>query len=177
MTEMSASPASETAEKHTSKQELLVPGERVLMTLERTPLVLTNYRVKFDTRGIGNSLYQSIPLDAISFCGFMTNSQPMTLVFALLLVGVGTAGVFVPNTLKDSVLFGTVLLLVGVAFLIIYFATRSAELVIRAMCGEQIAIPSHDRKRERVIPFMEAVLEAKLRFNRKIASTVQNSGS
>lgn len=154
-----------------------VSGERVLLTLARTPLVLTNYRVKFDTRGVGNSSYQSISLDAISFCGFVTNSLPMMLVLALLLLGIGAAGLLVPNPIKDSLLIGTILLLVGIAFLIVYLATRSAVLVIRAMCGEQIIIPAHSAKREQVIPFLEAVLEAKLRFNRKIVPSEPRNGT
>lgn len=146
----------------------LLPGERVLMTLERTPLVLTNYRVKFDTQGVGSSLYQSIPLDSISFCGFVTDSQPWTLAVALGLVSLGAATLSLPHPIKDAWVIAIVLMLVGLAFSIIYFATRSAVVLIRANCGEQIMIPSHHRKRERVMPFMEAVLEARLRFNRKI---------
>lgn len=150
---------------------VLLPGERVLTTLEKTPLVLTNYRVKFDTRGVGNSLYQSIPLDSISFCGFVTDSQPWTLAVALGLVSLGAVTFSLPHLIKDAWVVAVVLFLIGLAFSIIYFATRSAVVLIRANCGEQIMIPSHHRKRERVIPFMEAVLEARLRFNRKIVSS------
>ena len=146
----------------------LLAGERVLMTLEKTPLVLTNYRVKFDTQGIGSSLYQSIPLDSISFCGFVTDSQPWTLAVALGLISLGAATLSLPHHIKDAWVVASVLILIGLAFSIIYFATRSAVVLIRANCGEQIMIPSHHRKRERVIPFIEAILEARLRFNRKI---------
>lgn len=141
------------------------------MTLERTPLVLTNYRVKYDAQGMGSSLYQSIPLDSISFCGFVTDSQPWTLAVALGLVSLGAATLSLPHFFKNGGVVAVVLMLIGMAFTIIYFATRSAVVLIRANCGEQIMIPSHHRKRERVMPFMEAVLEARLRFNRKIVSS------
>ncbi len=149
----------------------LLPGEQVLLTLENTPLVLTNYRVKFDARGLGNSLYQSIPLDSISFCGFMTNSQPWTLVVSLLFLGSGALLLTQQTLFRDSMLIGGVLLLLGIAFAIIYFATRSAVVLVRAMCGEQIMIPSHHRRREQAMPFLEGVQEARLRFNRKIQSS------
>ena len=148
----------------------LLPGERVLLTLENTPLVLTNYRVKFDAKGVGNSLYQSIPLDSISFCGYMTNSQPWTMLVSLLFLGCGALAFTQPQLIRDGVLIGSILLLLGVAFAIIYFATRSAVVLVRAMCGEQIMIPSHHRRREQAMPFLEGILEAKLRFNRKIQS-------
>lgn len=148
----------------------LLPGERVLLTLDNTPLALTNYRVKFDAQGVGNSLHQSIPLDSVSFCGFMTTSQPWTMLVSFLFLGSGALIFSQATRIRDGWLMGGVLLLIGIAFAIIYFSTRSAVVVVRASCGEQIMIPSHHRRREQAMPFLEGILEAKLRFNRKIQS-------
>ncbi|MDD4962872.1 MAG: hypothetical protein PHI11_03015 [Gallionella sp.] len=155
----------------------LIAGEQVLMTLEKSPLVLTNYRVRFDMRDMGASSYQSISLEAIAYCGFVSNSQPIVLLFGLVFLCVGTAGVFVPNPIKQSVLIGTVLLLLALAFLIIYFATRSAILEISATSGDKITLVANHVKRVQIIAFLEAVLEAKLRFNRKILPAEKSSGS
>lgn len=148
----------------------LIVGEQILASLENSPLVLTNYRVRFDWREMGGASYQSISLDAIAYCGFISNSQPVVLVFGLLFGCVGAAGIFVPNTIKESVMIGAGMLLVSLAFLIIYFATRSAVLAVCSTCDEKITIAANRVKREQAIAFLEAVLEAKLRFNRKILS-------
>ncbi len=152
------------------KSSALIVGERVLLTLD--VLTLSNYRVKLLQKGSGNSCYQSIPLDAIAYCGFNTYSMPAMLVFALLLLIAGLVGLFAPLALKDSTLIGSIFCLVSLAFLIIYFATRSAVLVIQAQSGENITLPI--AKRAAAIPFLESVLEAKLRFDRKI---VKEGGS
>lgn len=154
----------------TKEPILLIAGEQVLLTLENSALVLSNYRVSLNMRDMGSSSYQSISLESIAYCGFVSNSQPMVLLFGLVFLCAGAAGVFVPNPIKQSVLIGTVLLLLALAFLIIYFATRSAALVIYSGCGEKIEVQRV--KREPAIAFLEAVLEAKLRFNRKIAPPV-----
>ncbi|MFY9260532.1 MAG: hypothetical protein WAO71_08505 [Gallionella sp.] len=151
------------------KEQLpLITGEKVLMTLENSPLILTNYRVRFDMRDMGSSSYQSISLDAIAYCGFVSNSQPIVLLFGLVFLCLGVAGVFVPNPIPQSVLIGAVLLLLALAFLIIYFATRSAVLEISATGGDKITLVVNHVKRIQIIAFLETVLEAKLRFNRKI---------
>lgn len=153
-----------------NEQSPLIVGEQILASLENSPLVLTNYRVRFDWRDLGGASYQSISLDAIAYCGFISNSQPVVLLFGLIFWGVGVAGIFVPNTIKESVMIGTAMLLLSLAFLIIYFATRSAVLAICSTCDEKISIAAKHVKREQAIAFLDAVVEAKLRFNRKILS-------
>lgn len=152
------------------EQPPLIVGEQILTSLENSPLMLTNYRVHFNSHEMGGTAYQSISLDAIAYCGFISNSQPVVLLFGLLFGAVGAASIFVPSTIKESVWIGSALLLLSLAFLIIYFATRNAVLTISSMGDEKITIAANRVTRERAIVFLDAVLEAKLRFNRKILS-------
>ena len=63
------------------KQELL-PGERLVSSTDL--VTLTNFRNFRDSGGSGQSRYVSITLDAVSSCGFVTNSQPILIILGIM---------------------------------------------------------------------------------------------
>jgi|GEM_PF-1338300 len=135
-------------------------GEYDLVSSDSGVLTLTNYRVKYDAKARGASKYVSIPLDAVSSCGLVTRSYPLLLIFAAV---AGIAGFAAPQGAS-----GFPLLAIALAFIIAYFTTRAGVISISSNGGENITVPAKGMDRNRILYFVEAVMQAKLKFTGKI---------
>lgn len=138
----------------------LLPGEIVLQASTNSALELTNYRVRFNAAAGGDSKQLSIPLDAIASCGVVTRTRPWLLVAAGICVALAA--------LQHQSPMGALLVLVAIAFAIAYLVTRSGVINISSSGGEDIVIPSSGMSREQITPFLDAVLEARLRFSGRL---------
>lgn len=142
------------------KSAPLVSGEQTILASDNGTLSLTNYRVKFDAKASGQTKYVSISLDSVSSCGLVTRSRPALLAIAAIC---GVLAVAVPDS---SARIG--LILVGVAFSVGYFVTRSAVINISSDGGEGITVPAKGMAREQIVAFLEAITIEKLKFSGKI---------
>jgi len=138
------------------KQPKSISGEQVLITSDNGVLALTNYRVKFDAKGNGISKFVSISLESVSSCGLVMRSRPVLLVLAAIAVIVA----FLQP--ESAARYGLILL--GVGFVAAYFLTRSAVIMVSSNGGEEIAAPAKGMGRENILTFLEAVMDAKLKF-------------
>jgi hypothetical protein len=133
-----------------------IAGEQSLLTSDTGILALTNYRVKYDAKGNGMSKFVSISLESVSSCGLITRSRPILLVLA----AVALIAAFAQS--DQSARVG--LLAVAAAFGVAYFLTRSGVITISSNGGESIVVPAKGMGREAIVSFLEAVMEAKLKF-------------
>ena len=135
-------------------------GEVVVRSSDNGTLALTNYRVTFDASGTGASRYVSIPLDAVSSCGLVTRSNPLLLVLV--------AGALIVALAPVGEAARYVLLAAAFCFFVGYFIGRSAVITISSSGGEQIVVPASGMSRTQIIPFLEAILTAKLELLGKL---------
>lgn len=133
----------------------LLPGETVLKSSTDSALELTNYRVRFNAAGGGDSRQLSIPLDAIASCGVVIRTKPWLLIAAGVCVALAALQYQSPAA--------GLLVLLAVGFAISYFLTRSGVITVSSSGGEDIVIPSSGMGRDQITPFLDAVLEARLR--------------
>lgn len=138
------------------EKRLLLPGEQVIKESDNGVVALTNYRVRFDAAAAGSAKYVSIPLEAVASCGLTTNSRPSLLIAA----GIAALIAFVQPDSAARYL----LLLGALVLLIIYFAMRSAVLIVSSSGGEAIVVPAKGMSRDEIVPFLEAIVEARLRL-------------
>jgi hypothetical protein len=134
----------------------LAAGEQVVMSSDGNQLTLTTLRVTLDQASAGASRYISIPLDGVSSCGLVTRSFPILLLLAVL----AAVGGFVLKQ-KEATVGG---LVVGVILVIAYFVTRVAVINISPNGGESIVVPAKGMARDKVLEFLRAVEDAKLKF-------------
>ena len=142
-------------------QVVTVSGEKTILSSDNGVLSLTNYRVKFDAKALGAAKYVSISLDNVSSCGLVTVSNPVLLAIAAICAIVAIAAPDMGARL--------LLALIGVAFVVGYFATRSGVITVSSTGGEGITVPAKGMNREQILSFVEAVTEAKLRFVGKLS--------
>lgn len=133
-----------------------LPGEQVLKTSDSGTLELTSYRVVFDAAASGRSRHVSIPLDAVSSCGLVTRSRPALLIAAGLCALIAFA--------QPAPGARWLLLAVAAILVLAYFATRSAVITVSSDGGQDIVVPAAGMKRDQIIPFLDAVMETRLRF-------------
>jgi hypothetical protein len=133
-----------------------IPGERFLKISDNGVLVLTNYRVKYDSHGQGASKFVTMSLDSVSSCGLVTQSRPMLLVLA--------AVALIAALLQNRQELAIILLIVAAVLAAWYAVTRSAVITISSPGGQPIVVPAKGMKRESILAFVEEVIEAKLRF-------------
>lgn len=133
-----------------------LPGERFLKISDNGVLVLTNYRVKYDSHGQGASKFVTMSLDSVSSCGLVTQSRPMLLALA--------AVALIAALLQNKQELAIVLLIVATVLAAWYLVTRSAVVTISSNGGQPIVVPAKGMKRESVLAFVEEVIEAKIRF-------------
>lgn len=138
----------------------LLEGEHVLKSSDKDLLRLTNYRVTFNAAASGASKHISIPLDAVASCGLVTRSYP----WLLLAAGICVIAALFQN--QSGAAVG--LLVVAAAFVGAYFITRSAVITVSSNGGESIVVPARGMSHEQIAPFLDAVLEAKLRFSNRL---------
>ena len=140
----------------TVSQPKPITGEQSLLTSDNGVLTLTNYRVKYDAKGNGMSKFVSISLESVSSCGLITRSRPILLILAAVAL---IAAFAQPD---QSARIG--LLVAALAFGIAYFSTRSGVITVSSNGGESIVVPAKGMSRESIVSFLEAVMEAKLKF-------------
>lgn len=133
-----------------------IPGERTLLISDNGVLSLTNYRVKYDSQGNGKSKFVSITLESVSSCGLITRSRPALLVLA----AIALVGALAQH---DSVIRNG-LFFVGFILAVAYFWARSGVITVSSNGGEGIVVPADGMSRDAIVVFLEAVMEAKLRF-------------
>jgi hypothetical protein len=135
-------------------------GEHSLLTSYNGVLTLTNYRVKYDAKAQGATKFVTITLDAVASCGLVTKSYPILLILA----AVSAIAAIIQ---RSSGALGT-LLFIALCFVAAYFFTRSGVITIRSQGGEHIDVPAKGMKPEIIRGFIEAVVEAKLKFIDKL---------
>lgn len=140
-----------------------IAGEQSLLTSDNGVLMLTNYRVKYEAKVNGMSKFVSISLDSVSSCGLVTRSFPILLVIAGILAIVAIAGFA-----KSGLAAGVLLLLAALVFGVAYPLTRTGGITVSSNGGEEIFVPSKGMSHESTLVFLEAVMEAKLKFIGKI---------
>lgn len=137
-------------------------GEKALLTSDNGVLTLTNYRVKYDAKAQGATKFVTITLDSVASCGLVTKSYPILLIIAAI-------SAIAAIIQRDSGGLG-VLLFIALCFVAAYFLTRSGVITIRSNGGEHIDVPAKGMKPEVIRTFVEAVVEAKLKFIGKFDS-------
>lgn len=135
-------------------------GERTLQTSDNGVLALTNYRVKYDAKTKGASKFVTISLDAVASCGLVTKSYPILLIIAAI-------SAIAAIIQRENGGLG-VLVFVALCFVGAYFVTRTGVITISSKGGEHIDVPAKGMKPEIIRTFVEAVVEAKLKFIGKI---------
>ena len=150
----------------------MVAGEKVLLQSNEGSIVLTTHRVRFSAETGGQGQTVSMTLDAVASCGLVTKSYPLLLVIAgflsiaaLLAALRGEGGIAVMGFLFAAVP------------VVAYFVTREVVLEIRSMGGDKIQV-AMKAKHEAVIPFVDAVENAKLALLEGVqrASSVRSTG-
>lgn len=140
-----------------------IVGEEVVVTSGNGVLTVTNYRVKYDASKKGNSKFVSISLESISSCGLVTRSRPVLLVLAAITLILALAQL-------GSAAGSGLLLVIGLGFLVAFFVTRSSVITVSSNGGEDIVVPAKGMSRDATLFFLEAVMDAKLKFIGKIAA-------
>ena len=64
----------------------MLASEKIIMSSEDNALVLTNMRVKYETKSSSSSAYKSIPIGQVATCALSTRSFPVLLVLAAIAV-------------------------------------------------------------------------------------------
>ena len=146
----------------TENQPKPIAGEQVLLASDNGVLTLTNYRVKYDAKGTGASKFVSISLKAVSSCGLVTRTRPILLILA----AIAAIAAFVQP--ESAARYG--LFLIALCLFAAYFLTRSGVITISSNGGEGIMVPAKDMSRDRILAFLEAVMDAKLQFISKKTS-------
>jgi hypothetical protein len=134
---------------------MALPGEELVAQSHDKTLTVTNYRVRYQAGSGGNTRYASIMHDAVSSCSMTSTSQPMLLVLGLIAMGIGLV-------LMDEEGLLMTLLLVSATFVVMFFATRKAEIVISSNGGERIVFPVSSSRRSELLALLFAVEGAKL---------------
>jgi hypothetical protein len=129
----------------------LLPDERIVMSSNNDSLVLTNYRIRYDSTEFGTSIFVGITLDSLASCGLLTKSTPVL----LLLAGLAVIAAFVAN--NNFLLF-----VIAIGLGIAYFLLRRAVISIDSNGGQSIVVPTKGMNRTAIIAFLEAIEHEKL---------------
>lgn len=130
----------------------LLQGEHVVMSSKDDALTLTNYRVKYEMRNGGVSVYRSIPLAKVSVCTVTTKTYPVLIWAAALLGVLGLVGLFSPQ--------GTAMVPVFVIAAVLgalYYFVRPGMLAVTSDSGASIELPTKGLRHEDTRRFVEAV--------------------
>lgn len=130
-------------------ESLLLEGEHIIMNSRDAALSLSNFRVKYEAKAQGSSMYKSVPLTKISCCSLLTKSSPVLLVIAVL----GLIACFVPQLEQLRIVGGVV----AVVFVLAYFLTKRGRIQITSDCGEAISVSTSGLSHEEARKFVEAV--------------------
>lgn len=123
--------------------------EKIVMSSQDDTLVLTNMRVKIESRTKSKSTYKSIPLDQVSTCVLDTRTYPVLLVLAALAV---LAGFVAPEMAQRM---GAGVLAIGLVAA--YFLSRNGQIEVFASSGESIAVPTKGLNHDQIKSFLEAI--------------------
>jgi hypothetical protein len=135
--------------------------EQVIKQSSNNVLTLTNCRVVYDAANSGESGYMSIPLDQVAHCGLVTSQNFLLAVAAAFLMLIGAA--FALSGRNE----GVPVMVVGVLFILIYYATKKARLTIASSAGGEISVRA-DLKRADSIAFLWAVEDQRRDFMKKL---------
>lgn len=127
----------------------LLPNEENIMSSTDGALMLTNFRVKYESINGSGSAYRSIPLTKVSCCALTTKKYPLLLVLAAL-AGIGV----LMSPIEQGRIMASV---VAIAFGLAYFFTKNGQIEIVSDSGTSIAVPTKGLKHEDVRKFAEAV--------------------
>ncbi len=139
----------------------LLPGESVLISTNNNILILTNYRVCYDSSKTGSSKYVSITLDSVSSCGLVTRTNPILLVIAVLIAVFGFYLMADDSMPEEFVPY--FLILVGLLVLL-YFIIRAAVIKIGSNGGDPIMASVAGMGKQTILEFLNAVDSAKIRY-------------
>lgn len=127
----------------------LLPNENNIMSSTDGALMLTNFRVKYESSNGSKSAYKSIPLNKVSCCALTTKKYPVFFLLAML----ATIGIFASPTDQGRIMAAVV----AIAFGLAYFFTRNGQIEIFSDSGTSITIPTKGLQHEDVRQFAEAV--------------------
>ena len=132
-----------------------IRDEREIMSSGNDALVLTTHRVRYKTKALGAANFISVMLDQIASVSVGYRSQPLLILIAIVLVGLGLA-------------FGSTLLgiLVAVVPVVAFFVTRRLTMVL-ATGGDNLALQLKGMPIENAIEFVDAVEAARDEYIRR----------
>jgi hypothetical protein len=137
-------------------QVALLPGEHVITCSHDRILTLTNQRVQYHGGSGGNTKFTSITLDSVASCGLTTSTQPLLLILGLIIAFGGLLG------MSESSEGGTFGLIVGLVFVVIFFVTQSAALLVCSTGGERIMLSATGPQRATLFALIQAIDAAKI---------------
>jgi hypothetical protein len=142
----------------------LLTGETAISETDLEYVSLTTHRVRYIQKAADGSRVVSITLDAVSSCGVVSKSYPILLLLAGL---AAAAGLFLSNngSVGENLRNGAFIAAIGLV--IVYFLSRAVALSI-ASPGDSITVSVRGVKEEKLIGFIDAVEEAKLRYLEKV---------
>lgn len=127
----------------------LLKDEKIILFLEKSPLVLTNQRVKYEVVSQSSSIYESIPIDKISICKSYTLAYPILLILA----AIAFLTVFMASNGGEAA--GSII--AAILLVLAYFGSKKALIEIFSDSGKSIALPANDLKHDEIRKFLEAV--------------------
>ena len=156
----------------------LLPGELVVLSsfdnlsLSNTEvLTLTNKRVRYDSRRLGQSSLISITLGSVASCSLITKSYPFLLILAVLavLIAVVLAGISQDIGNWWTLIFignwwdlWWDLIFIAAIFVVVYFVTRKTVISVASNGGQEISMSAKGMNRKAIIEFIEAIEREKL---------------
>ncbi len=127
----------------------MLASEKIIMSSEDNALVLTNMRVKYETKSSSSSVYKSIPIGQVATCALSTRSFPVLLVLAAIAVLL----IFGAREAEQRIGAGIAALI----FVAAYFGSRRGQIEVFASSGESISVPTKGLTHDQVKKFLEAV--------------------
>lgn len=130
----------------------LLQGGHVVMSSKDDALTLTNYRVKYEMRSGGASVYRSTPLSKVSACSVNTKTYPVLIWAATLLGILGLLEMFSPERVAMSGM-----LIIAAVLGALYCLVRPSMLAVISDAGASIELPTKGLRHEDTRRFVEAV--------------------
>jgi hypothetical protein len=133
----------------------LMNGEQVQLESNSLGLILTNYRVRYQTKALGSGSIKSIMLEEIASCSMVHTSNPILLILAgvFLLMGILLA----LTRSEQGLILGIIL---AVVFAIIWAVTRRQVLSF-ASAGAVIIVNVAGIKPEEIESFIDRTEKVK----------------
>lgn len=144
----------------------LLPGEEICLESPKVALTLTNLRVCHRYTFIVDPQLDSITLESVASVGLRTISWLWMLFVA--------GGLMLMAILVAQMPYGTGgdaaggLALLGVVFIILYFATRRRYIIVESHGSFQMLVPSRDLSLDECYFMIHAIQRAKLEFLNKL---------